>query len=187
MARKKVKIGFDLDGVIIDKPPLIPKRILEWLVRSHESKRLAYRYPTSPWERWLRWLTHHPLFRPPIKKNLRLVRELSKNKKYKFYVISSRYSFLKERTKQWFRTYRFNGVFEAVCLNLDNEQPHIFKERKIKELGIEIFIDDDFPLCHYLSQKLPEIIIFCFEGQRHKKRRLTNFRKIESLKEVICQ
>jgi len=42
---KLICIGLDLDGILVDKPPFVPKRLLEWLVRSHRTEKLAYRYP----------------------------------------------------------------------------------------------------------------------------------------------
>ena len=100
-SRKKIKIGFDLDGVIIDKPPIVPRFLLEKLVRQNMNKHLAYRYPSSEIERQIRILSHHPIFRPPIQKNVSIIKQLYKSKDYKLYVVSSRYSFLKKRTEQW--------------------------------------------------------------------------------------
>lgn len=167
MNEKIIKIGLDLDGVIIDKPPIIPKSLLEWLVRSHKSRRLAYRYPRFVLERALRWLTHHPFFRPPIKENLELIKKFKRNS-YQLYVISGRYSFLEGRTKQWLHHYHLENYFEGVFINLKNEQPHLFKEKKIKELDIDLFIDDDLPICEYLSPKFLDKKIVCFErwGQK---------------------
>ena len=147
------RIGFDLDGVIIDKPPIIPKGVLEWLVRSHTSKKLAYRYPSWAFERWLRWVTHHPILRPPIKENLKRIRQMAANKNYKIYVVSSRFSFLEERTRQWFKRYWDDGLFQKVCLNLNDEQPHLFKENMIKKLALDVFVDDDWPLVKYLRRR----------------------------------
>ncbi len=159
---KVIKVGLDLDGVIVDKPPLISKNLLEWLVRSHQSKGLAYRFPESKIEQWLRIFTHHPLFRPPIKKNLEFVKKLAKKGKYRLYLVSARYSFLEERTWQWLRFHQIDHLFAAVHLNLKNEQPHLFKEKVIRKLNPDFFIDDDFPLTKYLRKNLEKVSIFCF-------------------------
>lgn len=153
--KKKIKkIGFDLDGVLINKPPFITKSLLEWLVRSHNTTKLSYRYPKHNLERWTRWLSHHPIFRPPLKNNIRIVKKLSREEKCRLYAISSRYKFLEERTKEWFRYHRLNDVFESIYINLNNEQPHLFKERMIKKLKIEVFIDDDLHLIQYLRRRI---------------------------------
>jgi glycosyltransferase involved in cell wall biosynthesis len=154
-----IKIGIDLDGVIIGKPPLIPRRLIEWLYRSSTNKKLSYRFPNTKVEVFIRWLSHHPLFRPPIKKNLKFIRELSKDKKYKLYAISSRYSFLQERTRQWFENYSLNGVFEQIFLNIKDEQPHLFKERVLKKLKPQMFIDDDLLTVEYLKAETEKMTV----------------------------
>jgi hypothetical protein len=67
MGKEKIKIGFDLDGVIIGKPPFMPKYLMERLVRK-KGYGLVYRFPKSKIEKYIRWLSHFPLLRPPIKK-----------------------------------------------------------------------------------------------------------------------
>ena len=42
MVKKNIRIGFDLDGVIIGKPPFIPNYIMEKLVRNPTGKKLGY-------------------------------------------------------------------------------------------------------------------------------------------------
>lgn len=163
-----VKIGLDLDGVIIDKPPLVPKKLLEWLVHSHKNKGLAYRYPISWFEQLIRWLSHSPFFRPPIEPNLKFIKKLAKNKNYKLYLISGRYSFLKDRTWEWLKRHKIENLFEKIFINLKNEQPHLFKEKMIKNLKIDIFIDDDLLLTSYLSQAIPKTKIFCLDQERYK-------------------
>ena len=167
---KVIKIGLDLDGVIVDKPPLISKNLLEWLVRSHQNKDLAYRFPESKIEQWLRVFTHQPLFRPAIKKNLEFVKKLAADKKYKLYLISGRYSFLENRTAQWLKHHQLEGLFEKVLINLKNEQPHLFKEKMIKKMKIDIFIDDDEPLVNYLSSHFPKTKIVYLESDENFNR-----------------
>lgn len=169
MRKKKIiKIGIDLDGVIVDKPPFIPKKVLEWLVRSHENQKLAYRYPCLKLERSLRWFSHHPIFRPPIRKNLEFFKNLAAKKQHKFYVVSGRYSFLEDRTWQWLEFNKVDYLFNGIFVNLDNEQPHLFKEKMIKKLRLDVFIDDDFPLASYLSQKIEKTKFFCFSDKHSR-------------------
>lgn len=155
MAKEKsIRIGFDLDGVIIGKPPLVPRKVLEWFVREHDSKNPRFRYPKFFLERRLRWFTHYHRFRPPIVKNLEFVKKISKDKNYELFVISGRYSFLKERTEQWFKVHKLDGVFKEIHLNLRNEQPHVFKEKLLKKLKPDYFFEDDELIVNYLKKKL---------------------------------
>jgi uncharacterized HAD superfamily protein len=166
MASKKIlKIGFDLDGVIIDKPPIIPKFIIEGLVRGKRNKGISYRYPKYKIERWVRWLSHHPLLRPPIKENLIRIEELYKADRFKLYIVSSRYSFLEQRTEEWFNYYKLKKLFKEIHINKSDLQPHEFKEKMIKKLKLNVFIDDDLPLLEYLKKKLKNVELVFAEDQ----------------------
>jgi uncharacterized HAD superfamily protein len=155
--KRKIKIGIDLDGVIIGKPPFVPKPVLEYLYRGKTKNGLSYRYPSTTFEKWIRWLSHHPLLRPPIQKNLDLIRKISKKKNVELYAISSRYSFLNGRTKQWFNWYGVDGSFVKTCLNLKDLQPHVFKEKELKKHKVEIYFEDDLFLINYLKRRLKSV------------------------------
>lgn len=180
---KKIKIAFDLDGVIIDKPPLIPKRILERLFRGHTNHELHYRFPKSGLEQLIRKISHFYLFRPPIEENIDFVDRLSKDSKYEIYAISGRYSFLKKETEAWFKKRRIDNVFKQVFLNAENEQPHLFKEKKLREIGVGIFVDDDELLADYLATKLKDTKIFCLSNNGRSCGKATKIRSLTSLLE----
>lgn len=157
MKQRRVRVGFDLDGVLIGKPFFVPDRVMEKLVRLKTDHKLLYRFPESEIERKIRYLSHHPILRPPIRKNIKLIQELSKSKKYELFVVSGRYSFLEKRTWEWFKYYCLRKPFKEIYINLGNEQPHLFKERMIKKLKLSVFIDDDQPLLRYLQKKLKKV------------------------------
>ncbi len=157
MSSKRIRIGFDLDGVIIGKPFFIPQSLMEKLIRKKMDHQLAYRFPESASERYIRYLSHHPLLRLPIRKNIKLIKELYKSNKYELYVVSSRYLFLEGRTKDWFKFYKLKNFFKEIYINLKNEQPHLYKERMIKKLKLNVFIDDDKPLLEYLKKRVKNV------------------------------
>lgn len=154
MVNKKIRLGIDLDGVIVGKPFFVPKSLLEWLHRSHTNHNKKYRFPKTKIEIWIRILSHHWLLRPAIKENLKIIKKLSERKGLEIYVISSRYSFLKNRTKSWFEKNGISDRFTKVCLNLKDKQPHVFKEEQIKKNRIDYFLEDDPVTSNYLKKKL---------------------------------
>lgn len=149
---EKIKIAFDLDGVIIDKPPLIPKNVIEILFRGSKKRTLKYKIPKSKIEILIRKLSHFYLFRPPLNKNIEFIKKLKKTGKYKIYIITGRYSFLKNETADWLRKRRVQGLFDKVFMNEGNEQPCIFKEKVLGTLKPKIFVDDDKIMVDYLSK-----------------------------------
>lgn len=179
---KKIKIAFDLDGILIDKPPFISKRLLEWAFKGGNGGKLHYRFPETKIEQWIRKLSHFYLFRPPIRENIQFVKELARNKEYELYIVSARYSFLKKETDIWLKEAGLDGLFKKIFLNQDNEQPHLYKERILRSLKPNIFIDDDDLIADFLAEKLPKVKIFCC-FDRGEKCRKAKF--IKSITEII--
>jgi len=179
--KKKIKITFDLDGVIIDKPPLIPKRLLEWFFRGGKKNGLNYHFPTLKLEQWIRKLSHFYLLRPAIKSNIEELKKLDKSGKYELYAISARYSFLGKETETWLKKRKLTGLFKKIILNFNNEQPHLFKERKLKEIKPVFFVEDDGLIADYLVEKVVGTKIFCLLD---KGEVCSRARPMKSLKEL---
>ncbi len=151
--RKIIKIGFDLDGVIVGKPPLVSKGLIEFLTKKPANSSLHFRFPKSLFEQYVRKFSHFYLFRPPLRQNIDFIKKLN-SKKYELYVISGRYSFLTLETDCWLKKRDLGNLFKAVFINLGNEQPHLFKERIIKELNLDYFFEDDPDTVAHLGKKI---------------------------------
>ena len=116
----------------------------------------------------IRIASHHPLMRPPIRENIRLIEELYKSNKYELFVVSSRYQFLNKRTREWFRFYKTRKFFKKIFINLHNEQPHLYKEKMITRLKLDVFIDDDKPLLDYLKSKVKNVdLVYVSDQHQH--------------------
>ena len=178
---KKIRIAFDLDGIIIDKPPFISKKLLERLFRGSGRKGLHYRFPKTILEQEIRKFSHFYLFRPPIWKNIEFIKELAKDKRYELYIVSARYSFIKNETWRWLEKRKINNIFKDVYLNTKDEQPHLFKERILKDLKPDIFIDDDNLMADYLAEKINDSKIYCLSVGSSSKKAL----KLKSLENLV--
>lgn len=163
---KKIKVAFDLDGIFIDKPPLVPKSLLEWLFKGSLSHRLHYRFPRGRGEQLVRKISHFYLFRPPLRQNLCWLKKLSSDENFVFFAVSGRYRFLQKETEIWLEKRGLKPLFKEVFLNLGNEQPHLFKEKVLKEIKADIFVDDDPLLADYLAQKLGTTRIYCYSRKK---------------------
>src|SRR3989344_3265355 len=107
-----MNIGFDLDKIFINYPPFVPTKLIDRLYKHKSNGVLLYRIPSKP-EQIIRILSHHPFLRPPIVKNLEFIKKLSSNKKNKHFLISSRFSFLKNRTNAIINKYLFDRIFDS--------------------------------------------------------------------------
>lgn len=153
-----MNIGFDLDGVFIDKPPFIPKHFIEWLYVK-DKLHLSYHMPSFP-EQFIRKATHIPPLRPPIIENIKFILKASKKNTHRHYLISGRFGFLKNATKALIKKHGFKEIFDAMFFNFENQQPHIFKNEVIRKLKIHRYVDDDLPLLKFLAKENPKTKFF---------------------------
>lgn len=177
-----MKIGFDLDKVFINTPPLIPDIIIDHLYKKKTSNKLQYRIPNKP-EQLLRRATHMPPFRPPIKENIAAL-ELLHTKENKLYLISSRFSFLESSTTAVIKKYSFSQIFTKMYFNYANEQPHVFKAKIIKSLALDKYVDDDFQLLTYVAKQNPKTLFFWYNKHHTLKKITDNIYAISSIKEI---
>ncbi len=162
-----MKIGFDLDKVFIDYPPFIPGKLIDKLYKKKANGVLEYRIPSKP-EQFLRLITHYSKFRPPIEKNIRQFKALAKNKN-QYYLISSRFGFLKNKTEAIVKKYHIEEEFDGMYFNFSNDQPHLFKQEVIRKMGVERYIDDDLALLKFLSKENKNIQFFWLNKKSNRK------------------
>ncbi len=174
-----MNIGFDLDKVFINTPPFIPKSFIDKLYKKRDNGILLYRIP-GPASQIIRSITHLPIFRPPIKDNLEFLLSFPKNKN-KLYLISSRFKFLESKTNRIVKKYHFAKIFDEMYFNFANEQPHIFKNRIIKKLKLDYYIDDDLSLLNYVAGDNLLTKFFWLTTQSKDKHLLPNIQVISKL------
>lgn len=149
-----MNIGLDLDKIFIDYPPLVPDKLIDRLYKHKSDGVLSYRIPSKP-EQIIRIISHFPIFRPPLTENIKFVKDLTSKQKNdnKYYLISSRFGFLKKPTQIILQKYELDKIFNASFFNFENKQPHIFKNDVIKKLKIHRYVDDDFSLLKFLAKE----------------------------------
>lgn len=168
-----MNIGFDLDKIFINFPPLIPTKIIDWLYKGKPNGTLKYRMPSRA-EQIIRIFSHYPLFRPPITKNMNYVKNLALTNTNK-YLISSRFGFLEKRTSDIIKRYKLDKIFNEMYFNYSNNQPHEFKSEIIKKLNLDMYVDDDLQLLEYLSSKNSTTKFFWLNNKASKTLRRNLF------------
>jgi hypothetical protein len=177
-----MNIGFDLDRIFVSLPPLVPLQIIDMLYKE-KSHKLKYRTP-SRFEQMIRIASHHPLLRSLITENLNYIKKLNTTNTNKYYLISSRFGFLKKRTDDLIKRHNLDKIFFAMYFNYKNKQPHEFKNEILKKLDINIFVDDDLQLLEYLINKNPKIKFFWLNNNTSKPLR-ENLFAIKHLSEMF--
>lgn len=154
-----MNIGFDLDKIFINYPPLIPSWIIDKLYKEKSNGILKYRIPGKIEQR-IRQLSHTPFLRLPITQNVNYLKSLHLKNGNKLYLISSRFSFLKKQTEDLVKRNGFDKIFTVLSFNYEDKQPHLFKNKLIKQHNINIYVDDDLALLKYLSKNNPKTHFF---------------------------
>lgn len=158
---KKLRVGFDLDGVLLYNPVRIARMPVSILKRIFSKKReLKFYIPTSALEQSIWQLAHYTsIFIAP---GFDEIKKLVKSGKIEAYIITARYSFLEDDFKKWLTKMKINHIFTETYLNKKNEQPHLFKQRIIEELKLDIFVDDNWDIVNYLSKKTKTKIFWVY-------------------------
>lgn len=177
------RIGIDFDKVFVNYPPFIPGFIIEYLYK-RRNHGLSYRIPGKI-EQKIRIFSHLPIFRHPIKNNIESLRKIFDKGDSKIFLVSSRFSFLRDRTNLWDKRNNMFKYFEKTYFNFADEQPHIFKDKIIKKERIEKFIDDDLDLLNYLSGKNPLVKFYWISNKNTHKKLAENIFHIKNLEEFL--
>lgn len=151
--RKRLRVGFDFDGVIAYNPFRIlraPTKIFKKVVGKEHS--LHFYYPKTTLEQWLWILVHETSFFPSP--GLSQLKDLLASGAIEGYIITSRYACLEPSFYRWLKKHGLDRSFHGYHVNVSNDQPHIHKEKVLTRLKLDYFIDDNFDIVQHLSQSL---------------------------------
>lgn len=151
---KPLKVGFDFDGVLMYNPARNIRPIVSFFKRKKlliRRKELDFFIPKTPLQKAFFWLLHQSSLFPAV--NVIEIKELVDAGEIEAYIITGRYSFLRSDFERWLKKIGAKKIFKAYYSNDQDEQPHLFKARKIAELDLDIFIEDNWDIVNYLNRK----------------------------------
>lgn len=147
----KIKVGFDLDGVLFFNPLRIMRAPVE-LAKKHilHKDTVDFYIPKTPFEKLMWRAVHMSSLRPAA--GWPRIRELSEMGLIEPYLITARFRCLKSDFERCVKTLGADQFFAGCFQNLDDEQPHLFKEKMVKKLGIEYYVEDNWNIVNHLSK-----------------------------------
>ncbi len=150
---KKLKVGFDLDGVILYNPARIIRPLISALKQKEiaiHRKELEFYVPQKRWEEIIWELFHKSsIFLAPGFKQIKQMRD---NGLIEPYLVTGRYAHLEADFRHWKKRMNADQIFEQAVMNQQDEQPHLFKEKMIRQFKLDIFIEDNWDIVNYLDQ-----------------------------------
>lgn len=184
--KKPLRVGFDFDGVILYNPARVLRPFLGYL-RGKKKKNgkttLSFYHPKSKLQRFF-WLLAHQtsLFPSP---GLDELRTLVASRSIEAYIITGRSSFLQKDFERRLRSIRAEQFIKEACLSEKDEQPHEYKERMIKELSLDCYVEDNWNIAQYLSQNTEARIFWITNAADDHIEYMDKYHKFEEVMEQI--
>jgi len=184
--KKQPRVGFDLDGVLLYNPARIARPIIVFLKKIFFKKEIdKFHYPKTNFQKLIWLMFHKIVFGPAL--GYDQLKKLIKLKKIKAYIITGRNESLKDDFNQWMIKLEANKYFSGSYFNDKNEQPYLFKEKMIRKLKLDLYVEDNWDIVQHISSKSkiqnPKLKVFWIYNILDKRIKYTY--KFSSLKEVI--
>lgn len=147
-----LRVGFDLDGVILYNPARIVRPIIAIIKRILLHKKgLKFYYPKSDWEKQIWRVFHWSSFiaAPGLSELIKL----AESGEIEAYIITARFDYLKDDFHGWIKKIKGDKFLKGYYHNVNNEQPHLFKEKMIKKFNLDIYVEDNWDIVDYLNKK----------------------------------
>lgn len=142
----------DFDGVVAYNPFRLIRYPVAWFKKKVlKKRRLSFFIPRTWWQRWIWTIIHGVSIFPAL--GTAKVTEMSRDGRYEFHLITGRLGFLGGQTDKWLQKYGLRQSFTTVNINADSHQPHLFKEKIMKELELDYYVEDNLDVVEYVKDK----------------------------------
>ncbi|MBP6993661.1 hypothetical protein KBB12_00270 [Candidatus Woesebacteria bacterium] len=178
-SHQPIKVGFDLDGVLFFNPLRFVRGPLDLIKKGGT---LQY-IPKTRLEQFLWRILHMSSFTPAS--GWQTIRTLTRAKLIEPYVITARFKCLQKDFEKCMRVVDAPDYFVGCYQNLNDEQPHKYKERMIKELNLEYYVEDNWNIVEHLTKTTSAQILWVsnlFDADIQFDRRFNNL--AEALQEL---
>lgn len=158
MSKRKIRVGFDFDGVLFYNPFRILRPLIYVFKRYVLGMKVTKFYiPKRSWTQSIAGLLHRSSFKPNrgFDEFLRLL----KDPNYEVYIITARMKFLKDDLGKLLKKFDVSNV-KQIIQNHSDEQPHLYKERLIKQLGLDYYVEDNWDIVKHLRDNTQTKIVW---------------------------
>lgn len=150
--KKQLRVGFDLDGVLLYNPARIARPIIVFFKKIFFKKEVnKFHYPQTRIQKLIWLIFHKVVFGPAL--GYEDLKKLIRSKKIKAYIITGRNESLKDDFSRWMEKLDANKYFAGSYFNDKNDQPYLFKEKMIRKLKLDLYIEDNWDIVKYIDQR----------------------------------
>ncbi len=151
MKNRPLKVGLDLDGVILYNPARIGRPLVTFAKKYIlGQKKKKFTVPKGAIEKkvWA-WLHKTSIFQAA---GMDEIKSLTEKGLIEPYIITARFSYLKDDIESWLKKIGAQKFIKEWYYNKNDEQPHLYKENMLNKLGIDIYIEDNWDIVTHLNQ-----------------------------------
>lgn len=148
---RPLKVGFDLDGVLLYNPARIIRPVVKKFKRRFIKKRSdKFFVPKGPLQEKMWQLFHKSSF--IVAPGFEEIRELVEQGKIEAYLITARFDHLKPDLDRWVKKMGGEKIFKQVYHNRLNQQPHLYKAEMVNKLKLDLFVEDNWDIVRHLRE-----------------------------------
>jgi hypothetical protein len=157
--KKQLRVGFDLDGVLLYNPARIARPIIVFFKKIFLKQGVdKFHYPKTKIQKIIWLMLHKVVFGPAS--GYEELKKLIKTKKIKAYIITGRNESLKNDFYSWMKKLDADKYFSGSYFNDENEQPYEFKEKMIKKLNLDIYVEDNWDIVRKIKGQVKVFWIY---------------------------
>ncbi len=187
MSPRKIIVGFDFDGVIAYNPARLARLPISFVKKYILGiEKVSFFVPQTPLQQSLWALAHETSVFPAL--GVSFLRRLTKEKKIEAHLVTGRFGFLEDHLLRFLNRWDLQSCFTSITLNKKNEQPHLFKERIVRQKRFAYFVEDNWDIVnHLVVKKVPAKIHWIynvFDRNRVYKNKYPYVQK--SLEQIIA-
>ena len=159
--KKTLRVGFDLDGVLLYNPARIVRPIISLLKQKHvviNREELEFYVPKPGFQQIFWKLVHKSSI--CLAPGFKQIKQLKDQGKIEPYLITGRFNHLKKDFEKWKKRMKADELFASSYMNAEDEQPHLFKENLIKTLELDAFIEDNWDIVNHLKSNCKRAKIY---------------------------
>jgi hypothetical protein len=158
MGKQKIRVGFDFDGVLFYNPARVIRPFIYFFKRYILGvKKTKFYVPKNGLTQKIATLLHKSSLMP--NKGFDDFLKLINHPDYEVYIITARLSFLKDDLENLLRKFDIKNV-KKIIQNIGDEQPHTFKERLVKELKLDYYVEDNWDIVKHLTEKTNTTVVW---------------------------
>jgi uncharacterized HAD superfamily protein len=149
--KKVLKIGVDFDGVVAYNPFRIIRAPIKWFKREVLGiNKLTFFVPKTWWQKVMWIMIHESSIFPA--QGTSLLRQLVGSDQVEVHLITARFGFLTGNLERWLEKNKMKKLFKTININKKCEQPHIYKERILRKLKLDVYVEDNLDIVLHLSK-----------------------------------